>query len=108
MSQKYTLFNRMFAFLLIGCLFCSVGIGQEEEKEEDKAKKEEPKKIVTVDLKFSPLSVYESIEGVFESTNTGEVKTDFENWSDLKISDVISEAKGYQGADRGCLRYRVA
>ena len=93
MSQKFILFNRMFAFLVVGCLCCTVGIGQEEEKEEDKAKKDESKKIATVDLKLSPISVYETVDGIFESTNTSEVETDFENWKDLKISEVISEGQ---------------
>ena len=93
MSQNFILFNRMFAFLLVGCLFCTVGIGQEEKKEEDKANKDESKKIATVDLKLSPISVYETVDGIFESTNTSEVETDFENWKDLKISEVISEGQ---------------
>ncbi len=57
----------------------------------DEKKADEKKKIATVEAKIKPIIVYESFDGVFESTRTHEVETDFETWTDLKIKSVVEE-----------------
>ena len=51
----------------------------------------EAKKKETVEAKLKPMVVYESFDGVFESTRTHEVKTSFETWTDLMINSVVEE-----------------
>lgn len=67
---------------------------------DEKTAAAEKKKIETVSAEKKPLIAYESFGGVFESTRTHEVKTDFENWTDLVIESVVEEgvvvAKGEQ------------
>ena len=69
-------------------------------KVDDPAPVVEKKKIETVAAEKKPLIAYESVGGVFESTQIHEVKTDFENWTDLVIESVVEEgvvvAKGEQ------------
>ncbi len=51
----------------------------------------ESKKKETVEAKLKPMVVYESFDGIFESTRTHEVKTSFETWTDLMIDSVVEE-----------------
>jgi multidrug efflux pump subunit AcrA (membrane-fusion protein) len=63
-----------------------------DDKSADKTEeKNEKKKIATVEAEVKPVIVYESFDGVFEATQTHEVKTDFDTWTDLKIKSVAEE-----------------
>ena len=61
------------------------------EKAVQKKDKADEKKIATVKVNTKPMTVYESFDGVFESTDMKEVKADFESWSDLKIETVVEQ-----------------
>lgn len=64
----------------------------DEKSDEEKSDDEKPK-IQTVDVETKPIIVYEAFDGVFESTRTHEVKTDFDTWTDLKIESVVDEGE---------------
>ncbi len=57
------------------------------------------KPIETVVAKIKPIVVYESFSGVFESIKTHEVKTDFENWTDLVIEAAVEEGAAVSAGD---------
>lgn len=59
--------------------------------QDDKDSADKNKKTETVTAELKPLIIYESFDGVFESTRTLEIKTDFETWTDLKIESVVEE-----------------
>lgn len=59
--------------------------------QDDAAKKDEKKKIPTVEAETKPIFVYESFDGVFESNKVVEIKTNFKTWTDLKIKTVVEE-----------------
>lgn len=83
--MKYTPVMALF----LGLSICCSVIAQDEKKEEsDKAEK---KKKPTVTAKAKPMRVYESLSGVIQSTETGEVKADIESWSDLQIKKIVDE-----------------
>ena len=63
----------------------------EVEKSAEEESAEEKTKIKTVDVETKPFIVYESFNGVLESTRTHEVKTNFDTWTDLKIESVVAE-----------------
>ena len=65
---------------------------KEEKKEEEKKKKPE-----TVEVVKKPIRVFKSMTGLLESEKATEVKTDFKNWSDLKIKSVTKQGKVAQG-----------
>jgi HlyD family secretion protein len=58
----------------------------QDDKDADKKKKTE-----TVTAELKPFIVYESFDGVFESTRVVEIKTNFDVWTDLKIKSVVEE-----------------
>lgn len=57
------------------------------------------KKIETLTAETKPLIAYESFNGVFESTKMHEVKTDFENWTDLVIDSAVEEGTAVSTGD---------
>lgn len=80
-------FTPIMAFLLGLSVCCSVFA--QDEKKEDGDKPEKKKQ--TVEAKVKPIKVYESITGVIQSTETGEVKADIKSWSDLEIKKIADE-----------------
>jgi hypothetical protein len=62
-----------------------------QKNDDDEKSEEEKTKIKTVDVETKPFIVYESFNGVLESTRTHEVKTNFDIWTDLKIESVVDD-----------------
>lgn len=87
--MKYSVRNTSLFLLL--CLSASHLSGFVSGQETTAEKDAEPKKIPTVKITTKPMTVYESFDGVFESTKMSEVKADFESWSDLKIEEVVDQ-----------------
>jgi len=69
------------------------GTQQDEKKDQDKSdeKDSKEKEIATIEIETKPIRVYRTFEGRFESTELTEIKTDFESWTDLEISDLVEE-----------------
>ena len=64
----------------------------DDKKEEDKKDKKDKKaKIEQVEAKVKPLKMYEMLVGKFESTNTGEVEAELEEWSKLEVKKVLEQ-----------------
>lgn len=60
-------------------------------------KKAAKKKTETVKAKEKPVAVYKTLSGLLESNQATEVETDFEKWSDLKISKVAPQGPVKEG-----------
>ena len=91
MNQKFFVTSRLFVIFVVANFVASTGYCQDAKNANEDAKKDDSKKIATIEVKLEPISIYETFEGIFESTNYAEVKADFENWTDLKIAELVEE-----------------
>lgn len=66
--------------------------------QEADSKAETPPETVTADQR--PLVVYETLAGVIQSSDTREVKTDFEEWNTLEVTFVLPEGTPVKQGDR--------
>ena len=88
MNQLFTLATSTLLLLVV--ITADSNVLDAQDKPADK-KADDQKKTATVEIKVKPIAIYETLDGVFESTQTHEVTTDFETWSDLKIDTVVAE-----------------
>jgi multidrug efflux pump subunit AcrA (membrane-fusion protein) len=70
---------------------------KESAESDDKPAKAKKKSIETVTAKKKPISVFQKLSGLLESSKATEVETDFEKWSDLKIEKVAEQGPVKKG-----------
>ncbi len=71
---------------VVSCLLATF-VWAQDEKPDDK----ETPKIESVKITRVAVEIDDTLDGIFESTDTTEIRTKFENWTDLKVKRVAEE-----------------
>ncbi len=71
----------------------------DDEDADDEDADDEEEGIETAVVEKQTIRVYQNLEGVFEATETHEIETDFEQWSELEIKTIIEQGKKVKKGD---------